>query len=88
MRKAILKHATESQITLLREIIVNLLIGNLPLSGNNKSKLKKYKKKLRNLNNNSLSLASKRAIIQSGGGTFLIPILSTFLSSALGRLIQ
>lgn len=47
--KAILSKLTRSQVKSLREVSLNLLQGNIPLTEDDKKKLKPYKKFLREL---------------------------------------
>ncbi len=48
-RKALLKTATRRQILAIKEIFVNLLRGNVPLSSQQKKTLSRHAKKIRQL---------------------------------------
>lgn len=54
-QKALIKTASRQQLLALKEIVVNLLQGNVPLSPNQKDSLKKYKRALRHIANKYLS---------------------------------
>lgn len=88
LRKLLLKHGEGDLITAVTEICHNGVIGKIPLPPACVQKLKEYKAPLRRLNNRSLSLASRRKILQTGGGAFIVPLIASFLSSALGQLLQ
>lgn len=88
LRKGILKSADTDLIKALCEIVLNTLHGHLKIKPTDKKKLQKYKHFLRNIADSKNSINKKREIfIQKGSG--ILPILlSTLLSSAVGRLIN
>lgn len=88
LRKLLLKHGDGELIKALTEICYNSIKGRIPIPPKSIEKLKPYKSPLRRLTDRSLSLASRRKILQTGGGPFITPIISYFLTSALGRLLQ
>lgn len=65
---ALIKTASRKQILVLKEIVVNLLRGNIDIPAQQKSKLQKYKSFLRNFARKHVSkksiLASLRVIVQ------------------------
>ena len=88
LRKLLLKHGEDDLIAAISEICHNGVMGRIPIPPKCVQKLKEYKVPLRRLNNRSLSLASRRKILQTGGGGFILPFIAYFLGSALGQLIQ
>lgn len=68
------------------EICFNILHNCLALNNEQISCLRKYKKKIRNLTDRSLSLTEKRKIVQRGG--FLSFLLSTLGGVLLQQLIE
>lgn len=82
-RKAILNTTSLEQLKSICEICKNVLHGNIP--GIKTHKLASYKKVIRKLADNKISLPSKRKILtrQTGGG-FLPLIIPTVLKLLLG----
>lgn len=78
VRKDILKNCSRGLLHCLCECAKNVLKGNVPLSKPQKEKLKRFKKKLRNLASKRVRIEAKKEIVQSGGflGTLLTPVLS------------
>ena len=70
--KAILRGADEDLVQCYSECALNMLKGNVPLSGPQKAKLTKYKQKLRKVANKKISLKEKHKIVQTGG---FVPLL-------------
>lgn len=83
LRKAILNALPKETVYCLCEISDNLLCGNIPVTPQQKSKIARHKKVLRQLARRGEALAEKRKAIQQGGGAF-IPILLSVLASAIG----
>lgn len=82
LRKAILNVADKNLVHSICEICDNTLLGNIPLSGVQKSQIQKHKKVLRNLATRRQSWKKKKEILVQRGGAFL-PILLSILSSVL-----
>lgn len=84
VRKNILKNCNKNLLHCLCECAKNLLKGNVPMTKPQKSKLSRFKKKLRNLVSKKTRATVKKRLIQSGGflGALLTPVLS-FLGSLL-----
>lgn len=70
------------------ECCKNILLGNVPLTSQQRSNLKKRKADVRRLANKKISLKSKKAIIQRGGflGAILGPVVSV-LGGLLGNVL-
>jgi hypothetical protein len=89
-RKAILAHADKRLITSLCELIYNVLKNNINISEQNRAKLLKHRKFLRELCEKSSLKAKKKILIQKGGFLqFLIPAviggIAQIISSAISR---
>lgn len=85
--KAIIQNSNPELITIICEIIFNVLRGNVQLNGRIRNKLKQYKKVLRCIACPKQSIASKRRLInQKGGGVFLPIIIGSVLSGLIGSL--
>jgi hypothetical protein len=81
-RQQTLKHCNSQVTKALVDIVHNLLKGNVRLSSQQKSKLKRYKQHLRFLAKPSKSLESKKRYLVQKGGFLpflapLIPLLAT-----------
>lgn len=84
LRKNLLKKVPSSCIKAICECCLNALRGNIPLSKQQKSKLRPYKTTLRSLAYKKVPLSRKRSlIVQKGSGilSFLIPAALTAISS-------
>ena len=78
VRKKILKNCGKNLLCCLCECAKNVLKGNVPLTKPQKSKLSRFKKKLRNLASKKTRVTIKKKLVQSGGflGALLTPVLS------------
>lgn len=85
-RKQLLKHADAELIRCIGTCASKVLDGSLPVTSEEKSKLKKYKKTLRKINNATLAKSKKKVIVQSGGG-FLLSLIPAVVG-ALAALIR
>jgi len=85
LRKAILREADKALIYSICEICDNTLSGNVTLKENDKQKLKKHKKILRQLASREGSWKNKKKQVQKGGA--LIPLLLSLLAPTVGKLI-
>ena len=73
---------------LLREICVNVLRGNVPLSTNQRRKLKPHAASIRKLALKKTSLKNRYKLVQKGGFLpFLLKPLIALAASSLGGLI-
>jgi len=88
MRKKIMKNCKKTLMCCLCECALNVLKGNVPLKKAQKSKLSRFKQKLRKLSSKKTRQNIKRRIVQSGGfiGALLTPVLS-FLGTLLSNKI-
>ena len=80
--KKILSNANKHIIKAISEICLNMLNGCVHLSTSQKSKLKPFKKTMRDLSAPSTNLLAKRKIVQRGG------FISTLLGVGLPLLIK
>lgn len=90
-RKQVIHNAENDLIKCICECSLNILNGNLEVTTQQKNKLKKFKKVLRNLSASRGSVKRKKKIIQKGGAAFLplllAPIIGELISHfALGQL--
>ena len=88
MRKEILKNCKKSFLCCLCECALNVLKGSVPLKKYQKSRLARFKEKLRSLASKKTSVKIKKRIVQTGGfiGALLTPVLS-FLGTLLSNKI-
>ncbi len=84
VRKKILKNCNKTLLCCICECAKNVLKGKVPLSNPQKSRLSRFKNKLRHLASKKTLVKVKKKIVQSGGflGALLTPVLS-FLGSLL-----
>lgn len=75
-RRDILHTASDELIQALCEIALNILRGNIPLTGKQIAKLKKQKALIKLLARKSVRISKKRRVIIQKGGAFLLPLLS------------
>jgi len=68
---------------LICEICFNILRKNVPLSSNQISELRKYKRPIKILADRTVSLSKKKRLISQKGGGFFLPLLF----STLGPLV-
>lgn len=78
-RRNIVHTAPDELIQALCEIALNVLRGNIPLTGKQITKLKKQKTLIKLLARKSVSIPKKRRAINQRGGAFLLPLLSAAL---------
>jgi hypothetical protein len=79
LRKAIISAGGKELIDSINECVLNVLVGNVPLTTCLKRKLQKYKLELRRLADKRVRhSAKKRLLIRKGG--FLLPLLTSILS--------
>jgi len=78
LRKAIVSNCKKDLVNTISECVLNVLNGNIKLTGCSKRKLRKHKAALRKVADKRVPLSSKKKfIVQSGG--FLLPLLSAVL---------
>src|SRR6218665_1893165 len=81
MRKEILKNCKKYLLCCLCECAQNVLKGNVPMTKAQKTKLARFKKKLREFASKKTRATVKRKLAQTGGA-LLTPVLS-FLGTLL-----
>jgi len=86
-RLALLASASDDLIKAIVECGINTLNDNHKLTKDEKSKLHKYKNRLRALVNPEVSVKSKRKLLIQKGG-FIVPLLTTILLGVIGALIN
>src|SRR5215469_3099291 len=86
-RRALLESASDDLIKAIVECAINTLNGNLKLTKNEKTRLKKFKNRLRALVSPKISFKSKRKLLVQKGG-FIVPLLTSILSGVIGALIN
>lgn len=89
MVQSIIKTADKELIHCLCECAHNILKGNVPLSSDQKSKLKRHKRILRTLEDKQVSLNKKRSKLQTGGflPALLAPLIGTVIAPLASGLL-
>ena len=82
--KAILKGVNKDLLKCLSECAYIILRGNAKLAATQKTRLTKYKQKLRKVGNKKTSLKQKQKLVQTGG--FLPALLAPLLTSVIAPL--
>lgn len=88
-RKYVLKYLSKDQLKLFIELAFNLLHNNIPISDEQREKIKKnkrYIKKLRKLACTSVKLCDKKKIVQSGG--FIGTLLGTLGATIVSQIVE
>jgi hypothetical protein len=85
LRKAIISNCDPNLLKCISECALNVLHGNVNLSGCSIRKLRKHKSQLRKVADKRVSHAKKKKLIGQRGG-FLLPLLSAVLP-ALASLV-
>jgi hypothetical protein len=83
----LLESASVDLIKVIVECAINKLHGNHKEIKDEKSMLKKYKNRLRVLDNPKISFKSKRKLLVQNGG-FIVPLLTSILSGEIGALVN
>lgn len=87
-RTALLKNANPHLVNQICECALNLLEGNIPLSGGQKKRLRKHARVLRKLAGPTTAKRKKAILVQSGGSllpALLAPLLGTLITSLTGN---
>jgi hypothetical protein len=88
-RKALLKSADKDiQVHCICECAHNTLLGKVPLTKTQKSKLSKHKSTLRKLAKRGTSLATRKKVIFQKDGAFLPLLLTPVISGVLSSLFN
>jgi hypothetical protein len=80
-RRKILKNSKKCLIKAISEIVLNCLLGNIPMNECRRNKLKIYKNLLKKLANRTTSLDFKRKLILQKGSGFLSILLPVALEA-------
>ena len=82
-RNMLISLANNGELKAIIECIINVLYGNVPLKKEDHSKLKRFKKSMRQVVRKAEPMKYKREILQQKGGFLgsLIPIALTALTS-------
>ena len=75
-RKALLETITTSQVQALIEIAHNLLKGNIPISKQRFSQLKRHRTFIRQLGDTTLSIKRQKRLVCRGGSAIVLVLLS------------
>lgn len=93
-RKLLLQGATNEQYKGLFELCLNLLRGQLPLSGADKKNFHRQRYLIRDLANRRISIKRKKKLINQRGGalvaslaTFALPLVAQLIASGVKRAI-
>ena len=88
--QAILKGADKDLILCLSECAYNILQGNVHLSPSQKTKLTKYKQKIRQVADKRTALKTKQKTLQTGGflPALLAPLLSSVIVPLAGKAVK
>ena len=78
LRKVIVSNCKKDLVNILSECVLNVLNGNIKLTGFSKRKLRKHNAALRKVADKRVPLSSKKKFIVQRGG-FLLPLLSAVL---------
>jgi hypothetical protein len=87
-RKALLQKADTQLIRYICECALNVLQGNIPLTKEHKSRLRKHTNILRKLANSTDNFSAKKKIIVQRGGflpVLLAPLIGTILSNLISK---
>lgn len=88
LRKALIKCGSDDYIKTLCEVCLNVIAGTFPVSDKLKAHLEKYKQPLREVAFGKKDLKAKRKTLTQSGGAFLPILISSVLSSLIGKLIK
>ena len=86
-RRALLAYANDDLMKAIVECANNTLNGNHRLTKDDKSKLHKYKNRLRALVNPKVSFKSKRKLLIQKDG-FIVPLLTSIMSGVIEAVIN
>lgn len=87
LRKAILNESDRDLVYAICEICENLLLGNIKLTEDQRSRLRRYRTELRRLAQRGEGWKTKKKILVQKGGSFL-PLLLSVVSSVLPQLLS
>lgn len=89
LRKSLLNSCGGESLKIILEIILNIINGNIKIRKDCKNKLKKYKRVFKKLKRSKHNLPQvRKLLVQEGKGTFIPLIVSSILSSVIGKLLK
>ena len=88
LRRAVLANADADLICALAECAYNILEENVQLTRTQRKRLKKYRKKVRELAKRRLPIARRRHILQEQTGGFLSALLAPLAGSVILPLLR
>ena len=80
-RNLSLATATPEQVHAICEVCTNLLKGTIPISHNQKERIRGHADKIRNLADSSIPFKDKKKIIAQEGSGFLTDVVSPLMST-------
>jgi hypothetical protein len=86
-RKQLLKHADNELVRCICHCASKVLDGSIPITSDEKRRLKKYKSTLRLLRSPKKSFSAKKKVIVQSGGSFLFSLIPAVVG-ALASLIR
>ena len=89
-RNILLKNASDDSIACIVESLANILKGKLRLNKNQKSKLSKHIKVIRQISKTRSAPSARKIIIQKGGSILavVLPLIVSAAASIIGRLFK
>ena len=87
-REGLLRGADKELVYCLCECALNVLQGNVKLQSTEKTHLKKYKQRLRDLSNKKIALRTKRKLLLKQKGGWVTALIAPILSSLAGLLFK
>jgi len=87
LRKAIISKRNKKLVNCISECVLNVLNGNIKMTGCDTRKLQKHKAALRKFVDRHVPLSSKKKLIVQRGG-FLLPLLSSVLPTLASLMLR
>ena len=87
LRKAIISKCNKELVNFISECFLNVLNGNVKLTGRDTHKLQKHKAALRKVADRHFSLSGKKKLIVQRGG-ILLPLLSAVLPTIANLILR
>lgn len=86
-RTKILRTAHKQLVKCICDCVLNTLNGNVKINDQQKKKLKRHQKVLREIGAEKGSWGQKKKVIVQSGGGFLLPLLTPLLGALLESLV-
>jgi len=87
LRKAIISKCNKELVNCISECVLNVLNGNIKLTGCDTRKVQKHKAALRMVAERHVPLSAKKKLIVQRGG-FLLPLLSAVLLTIASLILR